>query len=53
MFIGSIPYHLLIANLYHLAGQGYTICMDSAFISTEVSEPNYPPEFIMDFKELV
>ena len=48
MLIGTIPYHLLVANLYHLEEKGFKVFIDSNFITTDVEAPNYPPEFVRD-----
>ena len=51
ILIGTIPYHLLIANLYRLEEQGFDVFIDTRFLTTEMKEPNYPAEFIRTWND--
>lgn len=46
VLIGTIPYHLFIANLYHLEEKGFTVIVVPKFITTDVQDPSYPEDFI-------
>ena len=51
MLTGSIPYHLLVANLYRLEEEGFEVFIDARYIKTEKENPDYPNEFVREWKE--
>ena len=46
LLIGTIPYHLLTANLYVPAEKGFTVEVDPKYICTDAKNPDYPQEFV-------
>ena len=46
ILIGTIPYYLLIANLYYLEDQGFTVYIHPRFIKTDHPDYEYPQKFI-------
>ena len=45
LLLGTIPFHLLIINLFNLDEKGYRVKIDPSFLETGVSNPIYPEEF--------
>jgi len=50
LLIGTIPYHLLIANLYHLEEAGFTVTINPQYLTTDIENPSYPAEYIKNLE---
>ena len=49
VLIGTIPYYLLVSNLYRLEEEGFTVYIAPEFIRTEKNNPEYPQEFVREW----
>ena len=47
LIIGTVPYHMLIANLYNLADQGKRVKINPNLLITDIQNPNFPEEFLI------